>query len=232
MAVNLIPMCIYSETNPCSHPECHRMNMPFLTSQSYDSIIIHKLYDLVQAQTVNLKKIADENKVLLTSIDSLSSKIPKLSQQGESCISLAPQINSTLSQILREDESQYSILMIGGLPSNILKEKGFQITIGLIDANQHRVHIPNDFKFKVELYTMDTPPKLLEYNIHGKKILRGTLYALTADNWTVNFSNIVINEVSSHYSNDSLKVVVQLIGSHIVKPLFINNISVRARKAR
>lgn len=232
MAIKLNPMCIYSETNSCTHPECHRMHIPFLSSQSYDSLIIHKLYDLVQAQTVNLKKIADENKVLLTSIDSLSCKIPKLSQQSEPCLSLAPQINSTLSQILREDASQYSILLIGALPSNILKEKGFQITVGLIDANQNRVQIPSDFKFKVELYTMDTPSKLLESNIHGKKILRGTLFALTTDNWTVNFSNIVINEVSSHYSNDSLKIVVQLIGSHIVKPLFINNISVRARKAR
>ena len=225
-------MCLYGENIRCLHSECLRGRFPFPNIISYDSNLIHKLYDLVNIQNHNLQNIAEQNKLLLSSIDNLSSGVSKVYQQGDPISPLDYPMNTTLSEILKDDTNTYSIVLLESFPSNILKEKGFKISIGLIDANNKKVQIPHDFKFKVELYTTDTPSKLLEFNIHGKKILRGTVTAFTDDNWSVNFNNIVINEVSSHYRNDCLKMVIQIIGSHIVKPLVINNFSVRARKAR
>lgn len=225
-------MCLYGENIQCVHFECSQVHFAFPNALLSDPNIIHKLYDLINIQSQNLQKIAEKNKLLLSSIDILSSGISKTSQQGDPILPIDSPMNSTLSEILRDDKNTYSIILLGSFPSNILKEKGFKLSIGLIDANNNRVQIPNDFKFKVELFTTDTPSKLLESNIHGKKILRGSLLAFTADNWTVNFNNIVINEVSSHYRNDCLKMVIKIIGTHIVKPLVINNLSVRARKAK
>ncbi|OMJ93373.1 hypothetical protein SteCoe_3611 [Stentor coeruleus] len=226
-------MCIYGENVPCSHPECTSLNLHYhQVHQSSHSGIIQNLCQMLYSQNQQLLKIAESNKSLTANIDILTDKAKTILRSHEECFdsNLSKSDNGSLQNIFSDEDYQYSICLIEDLPQVILKEKGFQISISLIDMNLKRLQIPFHFKFQIELYTMENPPKLLEHNIHGKKILRGTLTSFTVDNWKVLFNNIVINEVSSHYPNDSLRIVVQHIGSHLIKPLVINNVSVRARK--
>jgi hypothetical protein len=85
--------------------------------------------------------------------------------------------------------------------------------------------------FKIKLYTNDNPPKLLKLNIASKKILRGTLEGLMDQSGYVVFTNIVINEVSSHYVKESF---IMVIGCEMpdVKPLVVENLYVRARNSK
>ncbi|OMJ77140.1 hypothetical protein SteCoe_23322 [Stentor coeruleus] len=226
-------MCIYGENIPCSHPECTGLNLHYIQLHpSCNSSFIQNICQMLYTQNQQLLKIAENNKSLSENIEVLVDKAKKVfkNQEEPSEINLPLSDNGSLQKIFTEEDYQYTISLIEDLPSIILKEKGFQITIGLFDTSLKRLQIPFHFKFQIELYTMENPPKLLEHNIHGKKILRGTLISFTVDNWKVVFNNIVINEVSSHYPNDSLKIVVQHVGSHLIRPLVINNVSVRARK--
>jgi hypothetical protein len=50
---------------------------------------------------------------------------------------------------------------------------------------------------------MDNPPCYLNKSLSGKSILRGTSEVEMNENGEINFSNIVINEVSSHYVNNA-----------------------------
>lgn len=224
-----LKMCIYGESFSCSHPECQRPCLSYGSYVSFDSILINKLYEVLQGQNQELQSIFEKNRMLTSSIEVLAHKMKLIERVKEETVVPIANPSTALDLILRENY-EYSITLVENLPSVILKEKGFKLAVGLMDINQKRIHIPIEFKFKIEIFSMDEPAKLLESNIHGKKILRGTLTANTYDHWTVIFSNIVINEVSSHYSNDSLRLVVSLIGSHIVKPLIISNVSIRARK--
>jgi hypothetical protein len=111
----------------------------------------------------------------------------------------------------------------------IYKEKGFSLSIQVLDEENNKVMIQE--LFKVKLYTNDSPPKLLKLNIASKKILRGTLEGAMDHNGIVAFSNIVINEVSSHYMKESFILVVACEMSE-VKPLVIENLYVRARNSK
>lgn len=226
-------MCLYGENVPCSHPECTGLNLHYIQlNPSCNSGFIQNICQMLYTQNQQLLKIAENNKSLSENIEVLVDKAKKIIHNHEEPfdINLPRSDNGSLQKIFTEEDYQYSISLTEDLPSIILKEKGFQISIGLFDTSLKRLQIPFHFKFQIELYTMENPPKFLEHNIHGKKILRGTLTSFTVDNWKVIFNNIVINEVSSHYPNDSLKIVVQHVGSHLIRPLVINNVSVRARK--
>jgi hypothetical protein len=222
-------MCIYGESLSCSHAECQSPCLSYNPYMPFDTILINKLYEVLQVQNQDLQSIFEKNRLLSSAVDSLVQKVKMLERIKEESI-VPINSNTTLDIILREESYEFAISLVENLPEVILKEKGFKLTIGLLDLTQKRIHIPVEFKFRLELFTMDEPAKLLESNIHGKKILRGTISAHSLDHWTVTFTNVVINEVSSHYSNDSLRIVVFLNGSHIVKPLILNNVSIRARK--
>ena len=225
-------MCIYSPSISCQHPECLYQNLHYnpSTFQSTNDII-NSMYQILYSQNSQLRGIAEINHELSEKLEILIEKSAKVKNQSKDPVfEPKKKDNSHISRISLTEDYQYSIILAEEFPSILLKEKGFQIIIELNDKNFKRLQIPNHFKFQIELYTMETPSKLLEHNIHGKKILRGTVYAFTLDNWTVEFKNIVINEVSSHYPNDSLRIIIFHIGSDLIKPLIINNISVRARK--
>mmetsp|Transcript_25378 Transcript_25378/g.24994 ORF Transcript_25378/g.24994 Transcript_25378/m.24994 type:complete len:137 (+) Transcript_25378:306-716(+) len=125
---------------------------------------------------------------------------------------------------------QYSIQLENQLSSNIYKERGFSLTLSVRNKDGQRISISESQKFKVLVFSMDNPPKLLQLNISGKKILRGTTEASMQEDSTVTFSNVVINEVTSHYVNDSFYLVVVCENSNEVKPLAISNVCVKARK--
>ena len=124
----------------------------------------------------------------------------------------------------------YTIELESKLNLPLFKERGFRIVVSIKDENGKLIVLKPHTRFRVALFTMDDPPKMITFNIGGKKILRGTLEAELNSSGCASFSNIVINEVSSHYKNDGFNLVVYGLGLTDVKPLVITHLAVRARK--
>jgi hypothetical protein len=118
---------------------------------------------------------------------------------------------------------------VSEFPSVIFKERGFPLHINIVDTSGCKVEILANLSLSVSLFTMENPPKALKNNISGKKIIRGTIEAVV-ENGEALFTNVVINEVTSHYPNNKFCFVVMCNNSQEVKPLVISGITVRARK--
>ena len=115
------------------------------------------------------------------------------------------------------------------LPQQVFRERGFNLSFQLTAADGTPRCIPR-LRFKLALYTQETPSRRLIRNIAGKKVLRGSLEAESSSTGLVSFKNIVINEVSSHYLGDSFYLAV-LSASHLaVRPFVLQDFSVKARK--
>ena len=122
----------------------------------------------------------------------------------------------------------YHMQVVGEAPSSVLKEKGFDLHLDVRDESGAKIR--DEKLFKIKLFTNETPPKPLKHNIASKKILRGTLECCMDNNGIINFDNIVINEVSSHYINESFTMVISSENCGI-KPYIIENLYVRARNS-
>lgn len=115
------------------------------------------------------------------------------------------------------------------LPQQVFRERGFSLTLQLTAPDTTARSLPR-LRFKLALYTQESPPRLLTRNITGKKALRGSREAESSCSGLVVFSNIVINEVSSHYLGDCFDLVV-LPTSHLaIRPFVLRSFSVKARK--
>lgn len=115
------------------------------------------------------------------------------------------------------------------LPAQIFRERGFPLSLQLVAQDNSPRSIPN-LKFKLGLYTMETPPRRLLRNITGKKALRGSLEAESASSGLVSFSNIVINEVSSHYLGDGFYLCIVPASHLAIRPFVLRDVTVKARK--
>ena len=127
-----------------------------------------------------------------------------------------------------QEDYDLKIIIIGETPNMVLKEKGFCIQAEV--RNKEEKIVFSDKLFKIRLFTNENDAKPLKLNIASKKILRGTLEARMPEDSTITFNNIVINEVSSHYINESFTLVVSCDDNDI-KPLVIENLYVRARNS-
>jgi hypothetical protein len=220
-------MCIYSGNFACEHPECIQSTQePDSISNSWE--IIETMCRLLTIQNQSLQLVIKNTQSLEEKIEYLSEKT-KIIKTKEDLYAIPPTVQIQ-NPILENEDFQYQIVLLKDLPAFIYKEKGFSITIGLTDSSSKRLYIPSNFNFIIELHTMETPSRVLSVNIHGKKIIRGTTSSFSLDNWKVEFLNIVVNEVSSHYPNGCLRIVVFYAGSGLISPLMINNLFVRARK--
>lgn len=115
------------------------------------------------------------------------------------------------------------------MPETLFKERGFAFSVEVHDSDGELVVLPGNNQFCVALFTVDEAPKLLRLNIVGKKILRGTICAQMAGDGTVAFTNVVVNEVSSHYFKEAFHLIVYSLAARDVKPLVLENLKVRAR---
>lgn len=231
-------MCLFSLSYvPCDHAECQEYYMRNLRSfpNSQGTFLDNLVYILPQ-QNYFLATIVRNNEKLLNSMQALMEESLRFSNAIES-IRLEEQMlrySSNADPILewtRTDRKfPYNLVLESKLNLPLFKERGFKVIVSIKDENDKLVLLKPHPRFRVALFTMDDPPKMLTVNIGGKKILRGTLETELNSAGCANFSNIVINEVSSHYKNDGFNLVIYGLGLTDVKPLVLPHLAVRARK--
>ncbi|OMJ75546.1 hypothetical protein SteCoe_25280 [Stentor coeruleus] len=213
-------MCLLGQTSkPCNHPDC--LNFYSKASpQVFPPIhtIIESLISTVLLRQPLLSTICHTTQALISKAEDI-----------QSALSTIPVTSASSHPFYTKNSYKNRIVLASSELMQIYKEKGFSLTIQVVNDENNKVIIQD--MFKIKLYTNDNPPKLLKLNIASKKILRGTLEAMMDENGIVVFPNVVINEVSSHYVKESFMLVITS-ESEDVKPLIVENLYVRARNSK
>lgn len=214
-------MCLHTQSqDPCIHPEC-LMQTPISPSCGMiapkDQVLQSILMSLLSRNAI-LSDLFVSSKKILDQISVLEAKKKVL----------VPDQQIQTHPFITENAYLYKVKILGETPNSVLKEKGFEVHLEVLDNNGEKVFVES--LFRVKLFTNESPPKPLKLNIASKKILRGTLESCMNSNKVIDFPNIVINEVSSHYINESFTIVISSENPEI-QPFVIENLYVRARNS-
>jgi hypothetical protein len=213
-------MCIYTHAlEPCTHSECLFFN---------NSIALFSLFNsVVHDQSILISQLLVQQSLINQKLNNIANTLNKgqLIQNFELLddFSLDNRLYANTDYPLR-------IILGSKLPDIIYKEKRFELTTSVIDRNERKVVLQKGEKFKIAVFSMENPPKQIKLNVSGNKALRGSVESSPNEDGSVIFPKVVINEVSSHYLNDSFSLVVICTTLGTVKPLILPNISVKARK--
>lgn len=224
-------MCLYTNASGlCNHPEC-------IISQIWQPVPCVSNRDLLIGMNSILLQHSSVLKDLLAKVTLLDNSLT-LTQQF---ISKKPKRN--LSKLTENHNTEKIIEWItsgtdctmflklsSSIPKSLYKEKGFKIDAVVTDSSGLVVALNSTIIFTIDIYTVENPPKLLKTNISGKKILRGTVEAEADEIGNIHFDNVVVNEVTSHYPNDSFCFIVYSAAATWIKPLTISGVCVKARK--
>ena len=214
-------MCFINQNQEaCNHPECLVLIL--------GGINCHLDPQKERILESLLLMIMSRNTVL----NDLCVTVKKVIEQTEHLIQTKKDFTidkeSPKTLLLKQENYIHKLCVVGEAPSMVLKEKGFELNLEVHDMNENKIYC--EHLFKVKLFTNEIPPKPLKLNIASKKILRGTIESYMNSTGSISFDNIVINEVSSHYINESFTLIVSSDSSDI-KPLIIESLYVRARNS-
>jgi len=145
---------------------------------------------------------------------------------------------------------QYQIILKSDLPLPLYRERNFKFTVVLTDKNGNTVENSNRIPLTIGLYSSENPPKYIDANTAGNKILKGFIEKDLISG-TATFEKIQIKEVTSHFRNGWIFFVVypkitntggsgnlmmggssNAINSQKIKPLILEKVVVKAKKAK
>lgn len=118
----------------------------------------------------------------------------------------------------------------GDIPNPAYKDRAFPMMVRIADNLNNETKLQKRELFKIMLFTAERPLKPLTLNKCGEKVVLGMLEA-DGDS-SILFKKIIIKEVSSHFRNGSLFLVVKPENNDHIKPLIIPNFVVKARKMK
>jgi len=144
-------------------------------------------------------------------------------------------------------EFKYNLVLKHDLPLPLYRERNFKFTVMLVDNNGNVVENSNKIPLTIGIYSSENPPKYIDANTAGNKILKGFIEKDLV-NGSATFDKIQIKEVTSHFRNGWIFFVVYpkvnknanvlLSGSNVVvnsqqiKPLIIEKVIVKAKKTK
>lgn len=198
--------CLLSPDTLCDHPLCRQ-------AHAETDVPSLRLAPLVKMQTSLLREIAG---------------------QGEAMSALLARLGNSLGlnrvQTELHEESPQFLLWPSNTPrSPLVREVAFGITGLVTNQEGHTSPQTAGLALAIELHTSDSPPRQLFLNVSGKKVLRGTIAAIVNEDGSWGFDRIVVNEVSSHYLDDELTLVIGSKDKR-VKPLVFRHLTVKSRR--
>jgi len=143
---------------------------------------------------------------------------------------------------------QYHIILKSELALPLYRERNFKFTVILVDKNGNPVENSNRIPLTIGIYSSENPPKYIDANTSGNKILKGFIEKDLV-NGTATFEKIQIKEVTSHFRNGWVFFVVypkvvavgsntillnghNLINCAKIKPLILEKVVVKAKKSK
>jgi hypothetical protein len=142
---------------------------------------------------------------------------------------------------------KYSIVLKNDLPLPLYRERNFKFTVMLVDTQGNVVENSNKIPLTIGIYSSENPPKYIDANTAGNKILKGFIEKDLV-NGSATFDKIQIKEVTSHFRNGWIFFVVYpkvnknsnvllsgtnvVVNSQQIKPLIIEKVIVKAKKTK
>jgi hypothetical protein len=203
---------------------------PIPTMINNDQNITASLFQMIFQQNELVKSLVQDTKAALDKIIDLTNKRPKVDSHEPLVSSEEAITPSVLLRFLSGNDYKFTHKLELGdeFPSPAYKERAFSVHVNIVDMNGNRTQLADSVTFKIMLYTADNPPKLLNLNTSGDKIMRGTLEV--EGNSCIFFKKVIIKEVTSHFRNGCFFFVIVPKGAEYIKPLIIEDFVIKARK--
>lgn len=143
----------------------------------------------------------------------------------------------------------YQLILKSDLALPLYRERNFKFTVVLTDKKGNPIENSNRIPLTIGIYSSENPPKYIDSNTAGNKILKGFIEKDLV-NGTATFEKIQIKEVTSHFRNgwvffvvypkltgaNSTNVLLNANGTFIqnnkIKPLILEKVIVKAKKAK
>ena len=189
----------------------------FSQLQSLNINLLSSLYQAVTMQGELISKLNDNLTGLREALPSINS------QKNESTTP------TMLIEFLYSENYNFShsIRLLTAPPSPVYKERAFSFSVEIIDQSEEISRIDQTLILELKLFTSENPPKQVEFNTSGVKALK-FICDLNGQSLFC-FRKIFISEVTSHYRNGALMLVVTS-NVNSLKPLIIEDFIVKARK--
>ena len=116
---------------------------------------------------------------------------------------------SALIKILFGSDKRYDfkLRLAQKLELPLFRERNFFLQIELIDLEGRVVKNANKIPLSLALYSSENPPKFIEKNTAGQKILKGYIEQ-SLHQGICRFEKIQIKEVTSHFRNGWVFIVI------------------------
>ncbi|CAG9311862.1 unnamed protein product [Blepharisma stoltei] len=227
-------MCLlFSNNSPCSHAECYvynswqSQNCPSSADLQLSEAILNQSNAFLYQLLLNYQKIQKE-------IDSVSALAKTISSNDKNQYLTDEHKDLVFEQLWRIQKGEpfpLTLQLEKPFPARVYKERGFQLKFSVKTVENSIEKLQGNKTFRIILASADEPPTILYSNISGKKIIRGTTESKQNEEGFIEFNNVVINEVSSHYTSGCFSLIVVCIENLAIKPFVRCKIYVRARKA-
>lgn len=233
-------MCTYSDSCKTTDGSCNCNRLGSMRTTQFGNLArVNANMELTMVQGI-LRMIMQQNELIRNAQNSLNRAVDMLSKMSklpQSFSDATPDISSLeptnkeslLSYICPNNYSlPYSLSLASSISQPAYKDRCFSISLNIIDSAKHLITLSETQSFKIFLYTTDNPPKLLTVNTSGDRIIRGINEV--ESNCHVLFKKVIINEVSSHYRQGCLFLVIMPERLDLISPLIVENFIVKARK--
>ncbi|OMJ78986.1 hypothetical protein SteCoe_21066 [Stentor coeruleus] len=233
-------MCTYSGSCKITDGSCHCSRLGSMRTTQFGNLArLNANMELTMVQGI-LRMIMQQNELIRNAQNSLNRAVDMLSKMSkhpqllsdatpDTCSLEPTNKESLLSYICPNYYSlPYSLSLASSISQPAYKDRCFSISLNIIDSAKHLITLHEMQSFKIFLYTTDNPPKLLVVNTSGDRITRGINEV--ESNCHILFKKIIINEVSSHYRQGCLFLVIMPERTDLICPLIIENFVVKARK--
>eukprot|EP01017_Pseudomicrothorax_dubius_P042150 TRINITY_DN683_c0_g1_i5.p1 TRINITY_DN683_c0_g1~~TRINITY_DN683_c0_g1_i5.p1 ORF type:complete len:381 (-),score=121.91 TRINITY_DN683_c0_g1_i5:156-1208(-) len=229
---------------------------------------VNAIYNLLMSQNKQLNEMKERNDklqdtltVLVTEVNSLRTMFYKTTLNGgttsfgqtaASTNEVASQDNLMALLYPRPQQFSYQLVVKGEFPSLLYRERNFRFDVSLVDLRTNEtVGNLNKIPLSIAIYSSEVPPKLITVNTSGNKVVKGTVESDLVGG-TASFDKVQINEVTSHFRNGWVFVVIypkmtanlssiSLLNPYCgglfidplrIKPLIFDKIVVKAKKAK
>lgn len=215
---NFNTLCLVSDgTCDCMYRSGQKNFFNFCQSRSLELSSLMPLIHIISGQSELLIKITENLAELKEKISFFQNQARETTTPSDllSCIGFE-----------RRDYN-YSIHLVSTLPNPVYKERAFCFSVDIIDKKGEISLLNKNIILEIKLFTSDNPPRQIEFNTSGEKVLK----YISEDNCKSlhTFRKVFICDVSSHYRNGSLMLVV-FSNNPEVKPLIIEDLVIKARK--
>jgi hypothetical protein len=130
----------------------------------------------------------------------------------------------------------FELILLNEIHKFICKSKYFTLEIELNILSNQSISYYEKIPIELKLYTSEETPKVITQTMHGLKIIRGQettslTYNINKNKFTARMK-VQIREVSSHYINGTLNLVVtpKNQSEYLIKPLILKDIVIKAKE--